>query len=129
MFAMVIAMSTLRTFALIAGASALLVQPVNSAEVLLSCVWQSHGSSHEKRTFDIVFDKQAQRAQLSGNDYLPATISDTQISFAVNLSGSIFQYFIDRKSGFGTITIKDEVMYSGVCKIADSSHASQVVRD
>ena len=115
-------MSALRTFIFVAGASVLLTQPLKSAEVLLSCVWQSHGTGHEKRAFEVTIDQQAQRAQISGNYSLPATISPTQISFAVNLSGSIFQYVIDRTSGFGTITIKDQVIYSGMCTIADSAH-------
>jgi hypothetical protein len=105
-----------------AGAALLLTQPVKSAEVLLSCVLQSHGSGHEKRSFDITIDQQAQRAQISGNYSLPATISQTQISFSVNLSGSVFQYVIDRTSGLGTIAIKDQVLYSGMCTVADSVH-------
>jgi hypothetical protein len=115
-------MPTLRTIILVAGASALFAQPLRSAEVLLSCVWQSHGTGHEKRAFEVTIDQQAQRAQISGNYSLPATISQTQISFAVNLSGSVFQYVIDRTSGFGTITIKDQVIYSGMCTIADAAH-------
>jgi hypothetical protein len=118
------ALSALRCFVLTAGASTLLAQPLRSAEVFLSCVWQSHGAGHEKRTFQVTIDQQAQRAQISGNYSLPATISQTQISFAVNLSGSIFQYLIDRTSGFGTITIKDQVIYSGMCTLADSAHQS-----
>ena len=117
-----VALSALRCFVLAAGASTLLAQPLRSAEVFLSCVWQSHGTGHEKRTFEITIDQQAQRAQISGNYSSPATISQTQISFAVNLSGSIFQYLIDRTSGFGTITIKDQVIYSGMCTLADSAH-------
>jgi hypothetical protein len=117
-------MPTLRAFALATGASVLLAQPSISAEVFLLCVWQSHGASHERRSFEIAFDKQAQRAQLSGNDSLPAQISDTQLSFAVNLSGSIFQYVVDRTSGFGTLTIRDQVMYSGMCSIANAAHPS-----
>jgi hypothetical protein len=105
-----------------AVACVLLPQPSRGADVLLSCVWQSRGPGHEKRAFEITFDQQMQRAQVSGNYSLPATISDTRISFAVNLSGSIFQYVIDRTSGFGTITIKDEVMYSGLCSSADPAH-------
>ena len=94
-----------------------LVQPVQSAELLLSCVWQSHGTGHEKRSFDIMVDQQMQRVSLGGAESLPATISGTQISFAINRSGSIFQYEIDRPSGFGTIRIKDKVLYSGTCKL------------
>ena len=105
-----------------AAGALLLAQPVKSAEVLLSCVLQSHGSGHEKRSFDITIDQQAQRAQISGNYSLPATISQTQISFSVNLSGSVFQYVIDRTSGLGTIAIKDQVLYSGMCTVADSAH-------
>jgi len=63
-----------------------LAQPSRSAEVLRSCVYQSHGASHEKRAFEIIFDQQAQRADLGGNESLPATISDTLVSFAVNRS-------------------------------------------
>jgi hypothetical protein len=100
----------------------MLVQPVQSAEVLLSCVWQSHGTGHAKRAFEIIIDQQMQRAELSGNESLPATISDTQITFAVNRGGSIFQYSIDRPSGFGTITMKDQILYSGSCKIGDAVH-------
>jgi hypothetical protein len=85
-------------------------------------VLQSHGAGHEKRSFDITIDQQAQRAQISGNYSLPATISQTQISFSVNLSGSVFQYVIDRTSGLGTIAIKDQVLYSGMCTVADSGH-------
>jgi hypothetical protein len=117
-----IAMSASRTFALVAGASVVLAQPLRSAEAVLSCVWLSHGPDHGKRTFEITFDQHEQRAQVNGNPSLPATISDTQISFSVNLSGSIFQYIIDRASGFGTITIRDKVMYSGVCSAADPAH-------
>jgi hypothetical protein len=109
---------------ILASAGVMLAQPLRSAEVLLSCVWQSHGTGHEKRTFEILFDQQTQRADLGGNESLPATISDTQISFAVNRGGSIFQYAIDRPSGFGTITIKDQVLYSGTCKIGDPTHRS-----
>lgn len=107
---------------MLALACALLPQPSRSAEAQLTCVWQSRGPGHEKRTFEITFDQQMQRAQVSGNFSLPATISDSRISFAVNLSGSIFQYAIDRVSGFGTITIKDEVMYSGLCSPVDPAH-------
>jgi hypothetical protein len=96
--------------------------PARSSEVLLSCVLQSHGSGHEKRTFDITIDQQAQRAQISGNYSLPATISQTQISFSVNLSGSVFQYVIDRTSGLGTIAVKDQILYSGMCTIAEPGH-------
>ena len=117
-------MPRLGAFIFAASASVLLAQPLRSAEVLLSCVWQSHGSSHERRSFEIIFDQQAQRAELGGNESLPATISDTQISFAVNRSGSIFQYAIDRPTGFGTIRIKDQVLYSGSCKIGDAAHRS-----
>ena len=117
-----VAMSTLRMLMFAAGAGLLLAQPVESAEVLLSCVLQSHGSGHEKRSFNITIDQQAQRAQISGNYSLPATISQTQISFSVNLSGSVFQYVIDRTSGLGTIAIKDQVLYSGMCTVADSGH-------
>jgi hypothetical protein len=121
-FAQRTAMFTLRMLVFVAGASLLLAQPVKSAEVLLSCVLQSHGSGHEKRSFDITIDQQAQRAQISGNYSLPATISQTQISFSVNLSGSVFQYVIDRTSGLGTIAIKDQVLYSGMCTVADPGH-------
>jgi hypothetical protein len=103
----------------VASAAVAPAQPLYAAEVLLSCVWQSHGASHEKRAFEIVFDQQAQRAELSGNESLPATISDTQISFSINRSGSIFQYSIDRPSGYGTISVKNQVLYSGMCKIGD----------
>ena len=112
-----IGMSTLRHLVLAAAAGTLLAQPSRSAEVLFSCVLQSHGSGHEKRTFDVTVDQQAQRAQIGGNYSLPATISPTQISFSVNLSGSVFQYLIDRTSGLGTISIKDQVIYSGTCSI------------
>jgi hypothetical protein len=115
-------MSAFRALVLVAGASVLLAQPLSSAEVLFSCVLQSHGSGHEKRSFEVTIDQQAQRAQLSGNYSLPATISQTQISFAVNLSGSIFQYLIDRTSGFGTISIKDQIIYSGMCTLAGQAH-------
>jgi hypothetical protein len=121
-FAQGMAMSTLRMLVFAAGAGLLLAQPVKSAEVLLSCVLQSHGSGHEKRSFNITIDQQAQRAQIGGNYSLPATISQTQISFSVNLSGSVFQYVIDRTSGLGTIAIKDQVLYSGMCMVADSGH-------
>jgi hypothetical protein len=106
---------------ILASAGIIFAPPLRSAEVLLSCVWQSHGSGHEKRTFEILFDQQSQRAELGGNESLPATISATQISFAVNRSGSIFQYAIDRPSGFGTISVKDQVLYSGTCKIGDAT--------
>jgi len=121
-----IAMPTLRisAYALIAVACALLPQPAKTAEIILSCVWQSRGPAHEKRTVEITVDQQMQRAQVGGNYSLPATISDTRISFSLNISGSVFQYVIDRTSGLGTITIKDEVMYSGVCKGADPAHRS-----
>ena len=101
---------------LLASAGFICAQPLRSAEVLLSCVWQSHGSGHEKRTFELRIDQQMQRADLGGDESLPATISNTQISFAVNRGGSIFLYAIDRPSGFGTISIKDQVLYSGTCK-------------
>jgi hypothetical protein len=101
---------------LLASAGFICAQPLRSAELLLSCVWQSHGSGHEKRTFELRIDQQMQRADLGGNESLPATISDSQISFAVNRGGSIFLYAIDRPSGFGTISIKDQVLYSGTCK-------------
>jgi hypothetical protein len=117
-----VAMSAIRMLVFAAGAGLLLAQPVESAEVLLSCVLQSHGAGHEKRSFDITIDQQAQRAQISGNYSLPATISQSQISFSVNLSGSVFQYVIDRTSGLGTIAIKDQVLYSGMCTVADSGH-------
>jgi hypothetical protein len=117
-------MCALRTFAIAVGASVLIAPLANSAEVLLSCVWQSRGPAHEKRAFEITIDQQMQRAQVSGNISLPASISDTRISFAVNLSGSIFQYMIDRTSGFGSVTIKDEVMYSGMCSVAHPSPGS-----
>jgi hypothetical protein len=107
---------------ILASATVMLAQSVQSAEVLLSCVWQSLGTGHAKRAFEIIIDQQMQRAELSGNESLPATISDTQITFAVNRSGSIFQYAIDRPSGFGTITMKDQVLYSGSCKIGDAAH-------
>jgi hypothetical protein len=113
-------MPRLGAFIFVASASVALAQPLRSAEVLLSCIWQSHGTGHEKRAFEITIDQQAQRADLGGNESLPATISDTQISFSVNRSGSIFQYSIDRPSGFGTIRIKDQVLYSGTCKIVAS---------
>jgi len=115
-------MSTIRMLVVAAAAGMLFAQPSTAAEVLLSCVLQSHGSGHEKRTFDVTIDQQAQRAQISGNYSLPATISKTQISFSVNLSGSVFQYLIDRTSGIGTITIKDQVIYSGTCTLADPGH-------
>jgi hypothetical protein len=99
------------------SAGVIFAQPLRSAEVLLSCVWQSHGASRQMRSFDVRFDQQMQRADLGANESLPATISNTQISFAVNRSGSIFLYTIDRLSGFGTITVKDQVAYSGTCKI------------
>jgi hypothetical protein len=109
---------------ILASACFIFAPPLRSAEVLLSCVWLSHGSGHEKRIFEIVFDQQSQRAELGGNESLPATISATQISFAVNRSGSIFQYSIDRPSGFGTISVKDQVLYSGSCKIGDAARRS-----
>jgi hypothetical protein len=105
----------LGTIALTAPMAILLVEPASSADLVLSCVWQSHGAGHEKRSFDITFDQQMQRAALGGNQSLPANITDTRISFAVNLSGSIYQYVIDRPSGYGTVTIKDDVVYSGTC--------------
>jgi hypothetical protein len=117
------AMSTLRAFALAAGFSLMLAQPSRSAEALLSCVWQSRGADHGTRTFDITFDQHDQRAHIAGNESLPATISDTQISFSVNISGSVFQYVIDRTTGFGTLTISDKVMYSGMCKAAGAEVA------
>jgi hypothetical protein len=117
-------MPRLGAIILVASASVVLAQPLRSAEVLLSCVWQSHGTGHEKRAFEIIINQQMQRAELGSNESLPATISDTQISFAVNRSGSIFLYAIDRPSGFGTIRIKDQVLYSGTCKIGDPARRS-----
>jgi hypothetical protein len=111
--------SSLRRFALASAAGIFLAQPANSAEAVLTCVWQSTGPGHEKRSFDVSFDQHEQRAQIGDNPSLPATISDSQLSFSVNLSGSILLYAIDRSSGFGTITIRDKVMYSGMCRIAD----------
>jgi hypothetical protein len=118
------AMVARATFAVIAGAGILFAQPVKSAEAALACVLQSAGPGHEKRVFGILFDQHEQRAQIGDNPSLPATISDTQISFSVNLSGSILLYSIDRSSGFGTITIRDKVMYSGMCKVADPANRS-----
>jgi hypothetical protein len=118
-FANGMAKSLLRTFALASVATVLPAQPVNSAAAALNCVWQSTGPGHEKRTFELSFDQHEQRAQIGDNASLPATISDSQISFSVNLSGSILLYSIDRSSGFGTITIRDKVMYSGMCTGAD----------
>lgn len=118
-FAKGLATSLLRTCALAAGANVLFAQPVFSTEAALSCLWQSTGPGHEKRAFEISFDQHEQRAQIGDNPSLPATISDSQISFSLNLSGSILLYSIDRSSGFGTITIRDKVMYSGMCKLAD----------
>src|ERR1700733_5232895 len=92
---------------IVASSGVLFAQPLLSAEVLLSCVLQSQGKSHENRTFDLRLDQQTQRADLGGNESLPATISDTQISFAVNRGGTIFRYVIERPSGFGTISMKD----------------------
>ena len=115
---------SLRRFALASTAGMFLAQPVISAEAHLTCVWQSTGPGHEKRTFDVSFDQHEQRAQIGDNPSLPATISDAQLSFSVNLSGSILLYSIDRSSGFGTITIRDKVMYSGMCKIADPARRS-----
>jgi hypothetical protein len=105
----------LPAIALTATMASLLAEPASSADLVLSCVWQSHGAGHQKRSFDITFDQQTQRAALGGNQSLPASITDTRISFAVNLSGSIYQYVIDRPSGYGTVTIKDDVVYSGTC--------------
>ena len=102
---------------ILASAGVIFSQPLRSAEVLLSCAWQSHGVSRQMRTFDVRFDQQMQRADLGGNESLPATISNSQVSFAVNRGGSIFLYTIDRLSGFGTISIKDQVVYSGTCKV------------
>ena len=102
---------------ILASAGVIFSQPLRSAEVLLSCTWQSHGSSRQMRSFDVRFDQQMQRADLGGNESLPATISSSQVSFAVNRGGSIFFYTIDRLSGFGTIAIKDQVVYSGTCKV------------
>jgi hypothetical protein len=117
-----VTMPRLGAFIFVASASVVLAQSLRSAEVLLSCVWQSHGTGHEKRAFEIIFDQQTQRAELSGKESLPATISNNQISFAINRSGSIFQYSIDRPSGYGTITVKDQVLYSGMCKVGDIAH-------
>ena len=116
-------MPRLGAFIFVASAALALVQPLRSAEVVLSCVWQSHGTGHEKRSFEILVDQQMQRVALGSNESLPATISHTQISFSVNRSGSIFQYEIDRPSGFGTITVKGQVLYSGMCTSADPAHA------
>jgi hypothetical protein len=102
---------------ILASAGVIFAPPLRSAEVLLSCVWQSHGVSRQMRSFDVRFDQQTQRADLGGNESLPATISSSQVSFAVNRGGSIFFYAIDRLSGFGTISIKDQVVYSGTCKV------------
>ncbi len=114
-------MKQLRAWIIVAAAGITLAQPAMSAEVSLSCVWQSRGPGHEKRAFEIIIDQQNQRAQIGANSSLPATISDARISFAVNLSGSVFEYEIDRTSGFGSITIKNEVMYSGLCQVAPHS--------
>jgi hypothetical protein len=111
----------LGTIAMALLASMLLTQPLKAAEAALTCDWQSTGPGHEKRTFALSFDQHEQRAQIGSNASLPATISDSQISFSVNLSGSILLYSIDRSSGFGTITIRDKVMYSGMCKAADAA--------
>jgi len=105
--------------AVVANPAVVLAQPLQSAEVMLSCVWQSHGTGHETRSFDIMVDQQMQRVSLGGDESLPATISATKISFAINRGGSIFLYEIDRPSGFGTIRIKDQVLYSGTCKIGN----------
>lgn len=121
-FAQGMALPLLRMLLLTAGAVVLNAQPAKSAEVLMSCVLQSHGSGHEKRSFDITIDQQAQRAQIGGNYSLPATISQTQISFSVNLSGSVFEYVIDRTSGLGTIAVKNQVLYSGMCTVAGPGH-------
>jgi hypothetical protein len=102
---------------MLASACVLFSQPLRSAEVLLSCAWQSHGLSRQMRSFDVRFDQRMQRADLGGDESLPATISSSQVSFAVNRGGSIFLYSIDRLSGFGTISIKDQVVYSGTCKV------------
>jgi hypothetical protein len=114
-----ITMPRLGAFIFVASAALALVQPLRSAEVLFSCVWQSHGTGHEKRSFEILVDQQMQSVALGNNESLPATISRTQISFSVNRSGSIFRYEIDRSSGFGTITVKDQVVYSGRCTSGD----------
>jgi hypothetical protein len=110
-------------FIFVVSAALTLVQPLRSAEVALSCVWQSHGAGHEKRSFEILVDQQMQRVALGSNESLPATISATTISFSVNRSGSIFQYEIDRPSGFGTITVKGQVVYSGMCTSGDPAHS------
>jgi hypothetical protein len=116
-----VTMPRLGAFIFVAGAALALAQPLRSAEVVLSCVWQSHGTGHEKRSFEILVDQQMQSVALGSNESLPATISLTQISFSVNRSGSIFRYEIDRASGFGTITVKDQVLYSGTCTSGGSA--------
>jgi hypothetical protein len=72
-------------------------------------------------TAEIAFDQELQRAWVARNGYVPATISETQITFDAS-DEPLLHFTIDRISGRITVTGKYEVLCSGQCKIADATH-------
>jgi hypothetical protein len=110
-------------FVMFVGLGQFLTLPARAERVLLTCLWQSTEPHPQQQTVEVAFDQATQRAEVAGNGYVPAVISDTQISFVLGVQTTAAIYFtIDRTTGIITVKGKYEVLFNGKCAIADPTH-------
>jgi hypothetical protein len=110
-------------FSVYAAAAVVLASPAMAEKVTLTCVWTATKPSAAPETVEVAFDQELQRAWFAGNGYVAAAISETQIAFDLDDGPNIHLHFIiDRTSGRITLTGKNDILYSGQCKIADAAH-------
>jgi hypothetical protein len=97
-------------------------QCANAENVTLSCIAEETGAKHARRSWEIAFDRQNQLVYI-GNTVSPAAITETSITFRVDLGTGIpYSFAIDRTTGFISVTGSVSVMYKGQCEVADASH-------
>jgi hypothetical protein len=112
-----------RRVATVLSGSLLLAAPAMAEKVLLTCIMTSTEANPTQQTAEVDFDQETQRVWVAQNGYVPAAISDTQITFVIGEpSATPIHFTIDRTSGLITVSGKYSVLFNGTCKVADPAH-------
>ncbi|HXP25529.1 MAG TPA: hypothetical protein VN891_07095 [Steroidobacteraceae bacterium] len=108
-------------FAAIVVAYFITAPHASADEVVMSCAVEESGPNHARRVWDLTFDQKNQLVYIAKTTST-AAITDTKITFRVDLGNGVpLSFAIDRASGSIRVTGSAGSLYSGQCKVVDSS--------
>ena len=90
-------------------------------DVVMSCAVEESGPNHARRLWELSFDQKNQLVYIA-KTMSTAAITDDKISFRVDLGNGVpLSFAIDRATGSIRVMGNAGLLYSGQCKMVDSS--------